>query len=558
MQRGTVSERPWGLTLASLAAARARGQLTLTSDDGRLYCIAFIAGSVVGASSPFASDSAVRVALRSQLVSSAQVPALARAVSAAQGRDEIEVIAEAAPLTGEQAGRFRRKLLQQRVARTFSVERGGYVFSESITGASTRGVGIDISPAIFLGARMHLSQDRLIADLRRLGARFVLRGEEVDEARFGFTEHERPILHALRIGTSLPDLEAKRRDLEPRLTQAVIYTLVAAGLCEGLPAARTREGTAPMPMPVSVVSPPPVAAEDEDGVDDLAETVLTRARTTTYRGPRQPAERIEPPRTKTISSMPPPGLRPGDPLATREVIAAGMAQVDAGADHFALLGVAPDATIDAIRTAYVSLAYHLHPERQSELDPATAEDAQHLLAQINVAYGVVSDPVRRADYLAQLRVELDRAPRPGTPTPDQLEPVQAGTAAERARAAAEIAQRGMQALRRDDLPGALELLTRATELAPRDVDYAAQLAWARFCASPDKAGLATEVRRALERAIFRSSRPLAARFYLGRVERLLGRVEEALHHFHEVLELEPNHAEAAAEIRLLEPRTARR
>jgi curved DNA-binding protein CbpA len=256
--------------------------------------------------------------------------------------------------------------------------------------------------------------------------------------------------------------------------------------------------------------------------------------------------------------MPPTVLRPDAPLATREVIAAGMAQVDAGADHFALLGIPPDATIDAIRAAYVALAHHLNPERHSELDPATAEDAQQLLAQINVAYGVVSDPVRRADYLTELRAELERAPRPGTPTPDQLEPVQAGTAAERARAAAEIAQRGMQALRRDDLPGALELLTRATELAPRDVDYAAQLAWARFCASPDKAGLAAEVRRALERAIFRSSRPLAARFYLGRVERLLGRVEEALHHFHEVLELEPSHAEAAAEIRLLQPRTARR
>jgi cytochrome c-type biogenesis protein CcmH/NrfG len=66
------------------------------------------------------------------------------------------------------------------------------------------------------------------------------------------------------------------------------------------------------------------------------------------------------------------------------------------------------------------------------------------------------------------------------------------------------------------------------------------------------------VRRVLERAILRSAKPVTARFYLGRVERMLGRVREALHHFEEVVQLQPGHAEAAAEIRLLASRTARR
>jgi tetratricopeptide (TPR) repeat protein len=243
-------------------------------------------------------------------------------------------------------------------------------------------------------------------------------------------------------------------------------------------------------------------------------------------------------------------------FATRDVISSGLALLEAGADHFALLGIPRDATLDAIRAAYVALANHLHPEKRPELDPARAREAQRLFAQVNLAYGVLSDPVRRADYLAGLRgPAADPVAEAGAGAPP---PRPAGTATERIRVAAEVAQRGMQALRREDLPTAIELLTRATEIAPQDVDYAAQLAWARFVASTDKARIAAEVRRVLERAILRSPKPAMARFYLGRVERMLGRVSEALHHFREVLQLEPSHAEAAAEIRLLEPRTARR
>jgi len=63
-----------------------------------------------------------------------------------------------------------------------------------------------------------------------------------------------------------------------------------------------------------------------------------------------------------------------------------------------------------------------------------------------------------------------------------------------------------------------------------------------------------ETRKALERAVFKSYRPERARFYLGRVERMLGRDKEALHHFQEVLELKPNHGDAASEIRAIEAR----
>jgi hypothetical protein len=47
---------------------------------------------------------------------------------------------------------------------------------------------------------------------------------------------------------------------------------------------------------------------------------------------------------------------------------------------------------------------------------------------------------------------------------------------------------------------------------------------------------------------------VTARFYLGRVERMLGRDAEAQRHFRDVLAASPGHVEAAAELRVLELR----
>lgn len=546
-----VGDRPWGVVLGALASARCTGQLTLTAEDGKPYCVAFLGGAVIGASSPVVSDSAARVALTSHLVSSSQVPALARAVAADPSRDEVDVLAEQAKLAPAQVEQLRRRLLVQRAARTFSVERGAYVFEKQITVASAPGIEVDVAPVIWLGARMNLSLERLAEELRAMGARFVLRADEADLARLELTADDRRIVHALRIGASLPELEARHRELEPRATQATIYALVATGLCEGV-GGRARSVTPPPPM---AVAPPPEA----------------RTRTSSS----VPATRPQA-RTRTVSSVPLPLPRHGNVAAVRELIGTGIARLALRADHFALLGVPRDASLDTIRSAYVALAAHLHPDRLPDLDLAATRDAHRLFAHINIAYGVLTDPARRAEYLAQLQSGgplPSRAPTgpilpaaPFTPAAALGLPVApaapaapaAPTAAERARVAAELAQQGLRALRREDLPAAIGLLTRATEVAPHDVDHAASLAWARFCASTDKHGIAPDVRRVLERAIFKSQHPATARFYLGRVERMLGRVREAVHHFREVLELEPNHAEAAAELRLLEPRGAAR
>ncbi|HEX8110043.1 MAG TPA: tetratricopeptide repeat protein, partial [Kofleriaceae bacterium] len=141
--------------------------------------------------------------------------------------------------------------------------------------------------------------------------------------------------------------------------------------------------------------------------------------------------------------------------------------------------------------------------------------------------------------------------RPRTPTGS---PLPSRVSTDNAAAAEEAFRRGELAMKRDQPGEAVLEFKTACDLNPNEVDYAAMLAWAKFCAAGDKAAIGGDTRKALERAIYKSNKPERARFYLGRVERMLGRDKEALRQFHEVLDLKPNHADAASEVRAIESR----
>src|SRR5437762_12839081 len=93
--RGQMTDRPWAMTLGALGVRQCTGQLTLEA-EGKRYCIVFDHGAVVGATSPLASDAAVRVALIHHMIGPTEVTELTRRIAAAPGREEIEVLAEAA------------------------------------------------------------------------------------------------------------------------------------------------------------------------------------------------------------------------------------------------------------------------------------------------------------------------------------------------------------------------------------------------------------------------------------------------------------------------------
>jgi hypothetical protein len=431
---GRVGDEPWGATLASIANKRLTGQLQLRGEDAKLYRIAFVDGSIVGASSPAAADSIVRIALTNHLIPASQVTVIAKRVAASPMRDEHDIVVDTARLTMEHGLKLRHRAIVQRAARTFSIDRGEYRLDPMITLPVIAGVEVDVRAVLSLGIRMNLAEPRLHNDLRKLGTRFRLR-PTAELAIYDFGPALSPIIDALRDGATVAEIDARHRDIELRVVQAMIYALVASGACEVLEAA----------------------------------PVIARAMT-----PTMPRTMTPPPMSRTIT---PSNRRPS--------------------------------TIEDIGSRTRTTDWH---EQRQKTD---------------VGAGVPTRP-----------------PASVSKPPPIL--------------ADEAFQRGVMALRRDDMITAVLELVRATELAPLDVDYAAMLAWAKFCAAPDKQLIAAETRKVMERAIRKSEKPMTARFYLGRIERMLGRVREALMHFKQVVELEPGHADAAAEIRMLEPRAVSR
>jgi len=212
LSKGTVNDRPWGATLSAIARDGKTGQLTVRGSDGKVFVIAFEKGMVIGAVSPLTVDSVARVAVTDRLVTANRIAALSRA----QRDDEFASFQNGTDLSADQISRLKRRVLSQRTARTFSVEAGEFEFSTEIT-IQLIDVDLDIRPIIYQGTRLNLAAERLEAGLRVFGTRFMLSSEphaNAELAAFEFTDAERPIIDALHEGTSVPELEASRRDLD--------------------------------------------------------------------------------------------------------------------------------------------------------------------------------------------------------------------------------------------------------------------------------------------------------------------------------------------------------
>jgi curved DNA-binding protein CbpA len=583
LARGSVADRPWGRTLGTLGLRGFTGQLSLVA-DGKRYQIAFIDGAVAGATSPLASDAAVRVALTGGLISSTQVAEIARRQAAAPERDEIELVSELLRIGPEQSMRLRRRTIAQRAARTFSVDRGEFVLDDQLTLAVVAGSEIDVRSVIYLGARQNLSEARLASDLAMIGAWFRLDPSAIDDLpQFGFTEADRPVLERLQVGVTFDELEAA--GTETRIARAIIYALVSCNACEIAGAGRilevaARQVTRPLRGPAES-SPqlraagtiPPGASL---GLAAASAAPATRLSSASGSGATRHPTPLPATGTSKHSAPPPAGgatLRrsPGTPSGglaaasrstvrrvpadpgrineVRAVIAQRLLLLDQGADHFELLGVSPDAPPDDIRKAYFALARQLHPDRLAALGiDDSPRDAQRLFAQVNTAFAILSDEARRQEYASMLRRGGEAALR--------ADLAQAEAMTRQIVESEEAFQRGEAALRGEQLAVAIAELARAVELNPGEGDYRAALAWAQFCAAPDKQLVGAQTREALEQAIAVSPNAIHARFLLGRVERILGRDVDALRHFRDVLRKAPHHQEAASEARLIEQRLA--
>lgn len=73
------------------------------------------------------------------------------------------------------------------------------------------------------------------------------------------------------------------------------------------------------------------------------------------------------------------------------------------ATHYEILGVAPDASHDEVKSAYLERAMRFHPDRHADAAPEVRARADFQMREVNAAWEVLRNPARRADYDARLR-----------------------------------------------------------------------------------------------------------------------------------------------------------
>ena len=177
-------------------------------------------------------------------MSSTQVADITRRQAAAPGRDEIELIAEALKLAPDQAQRLRRRVVAQRAARTFSIERGEFVLDDRITISVVPGSELDIRAIVYLGARQNLSETRLEAELAQFGSWFRLNAEaSSDLPHFGFSEAEGPTPRAVADRG-----RARRADRARSRAAGRACRAVRAGACNACET-KSLPSTIPPPLP---------------------------------------------------------------------------------------------------------------------------------------------------------------------------------------------------------------------------------------------------------------------------------------------------------------------
>lgn len=546
--RGSVNDRAWGLTLAAFAQRRTTGELSVATPHGHIR-VAFRDGNVVGAMSPVSSDSAVRVGVQLNLIISSAVQDLIRRVTASPSRDEVDVIAEVIRLPADQLRKLRRRVVAVRAARTFAFEHAAYAVSNEITLPVSAGNELDTRAVIYLGARMHATAERMASDLRLLGMRVTFTPElEEDLVQFGFGALEQPILDGLRAGRTLAEVVAANPEIDLRLAQAVTYAL----------ATWTSPPSAVMPRAISASEAPMLdldAPDQPQAQQDIGAgtSVSFRARTGSNppsasqsgsfpaRSPSNPTNPV--PASHTI---PPPRSSSSPGIPTRPVSAStppvGTPRVPASAST-------PPLGVPRTTTRPSS-----PPVRPTPVPSLSSPAVARTISALGVKPSGTGSGIPATGSSPRLTRQSGQHPAIPPSASTSSPGIKTEKTPQELRAEAlDARKRGEMALRREQLPQAIEEFNRAVNLDPKNGAAQALLAWAQFCAAPDKAAVANETRRTLATAALNTEEPVA-KLYLGRVERMLGRDKEALRHFQEVLFEHPRNTEAASEVRVLESR----
>jgi len=205
--------------------------------------------------------------------------------------------------------------------------------------------------------------------------------------------------------------------------------------------------------------------------------------------------------------------------------------------YFEILGVDDSATEEELRSAFQKRAADLHPDHYRKSGDAVAHLASEVFAQLNIAYQTLTDSRRRSEYVLNQRKGQRDADR-------QRE-------SEQALEAEVQFQEGLRLLAQRAYERALEVFGRALQLYPDAGEYHAHYGWTLHLCHPDQPDIASEAIEHVRRGIKLAGQRETSYLFMGRLCKVIGRVELAERMFARAVQLEPSCVEALRELRLI-------
>ncbi|MBS2030956.1 MAG: response regulator [Deltaproteobacteria bacterium] len=206
-------------------------------------------------------------------------------------------------------------------------------------------------------------------------------------------------------------------------------------------------------------------------------------------------------------------------------------------DYFQMLGVAPNASADAIKQAYFVLAKEYHPDRVYRSASAEVRNlANEIYQLLSTAYETLKDPEERERYVSDLAKGIKK---------DVSDEVSKILAAEGKF------QRGEELLRKRQYSAAHDAFQEAVGLYDQEGEFHAFLGWTLFQTDPRNPDVARRAMDDIERAIRLNPKVDKSYLFLGYIHKATGRPDKAEQQFERAIQCNPDCTEALRELRLL-------
>jgi tetratricopeptide (TPR) repeat protein len=520
---GKLRERPVPRLIQQVFRKRVTGWLLVTDDSGDVTRVFLREGLPVHAERPTDHDRLDRILTASGLVPAEVVAAADEEVSRT-GRRLGEVLVMRGAIERQALAEVLKTQMRRKVTRLFFARQGTFeVYIEPHpygAGDEFDFMRIDPRGILYPGLRAAYDDDRLKQELAPLAGytfRLVNVPPNLLDA-MGFPALD-PTVAALRQrALTLEDLPVTGS--KPAESRAAVLALLYSDLLDATALAAKVPAAAAVTATSDALSAPVVVAAD---------------------------------RRTTFSTMPAAGPKgTAVPASLKATISGSSDQLRSNilelhdklekSSHFEMLGVNENASADEVNAAYMRAVRQYHPDRLAAAGlREIAPQAERVMARMGEASAILRDPKRRAEYIATRSGKKDAA-----------QETEAIIDAERSFGKAEVF------LKKGDYAKAIEAYSEAIKGNPKEPQYRAYLAWARFDdPRARKEVLARESLSTLQQVVAEIPKFARGFYWIGQIWKYLNDMNQAERAFKEAITIDPRFLEAEREVRLLEMRRAR-